>query len=75
MVMLLSEDSIYAHAIYLLISSCARMCVCGQDAEDTRIYCLSVASSALGSLVHTILCFPLINHCFSAVHILCVTPS
>ena len=51
------------HAIYLLIPSS----VCGQDTQGWRIYCLSVTSSPQVSLMHTIVCFPLIHHCDSTV--------
>lgn len=50
-------------------------CLCGQDTEEVRIYCLSIASSVQSPLMHTIMCFPLIHHVVSAVRILCVTPS
>lgn len=65
--MLIFEDLMHNHAIYLPVSIC-HVCV-------GKIYCLSVSSSVQGSLMHTIACFPLIHHRVSAVHILCVTPS
>lgn len=47
------------------------LCVCGQDTEGVRIYCLSVTSSAPGfTHAYHCVCVPLIHHCICVRHTL-----